>query len=105
MGWSFSNEKFSLSDELITTGLPSFVLPKDSIFKSKGFVAGFTVGVFFVICLLVLLALFLIQRKREKERKRMEMEDWELEYWMKNGGIGNFVSQLFELLDHHLGVK
>ena len=81
LGWSFSNEKFSLSDELITTGLPSFVLPKDSIFKSKGFVAGFTVGVFFVICLLVLLALFLIQRKREKERKRMEMEDWELEYW------------------------
>ncbi|KAG4945599.1 L-type lectin-domain containing receptor kinase VII.1 [Glycine soja] len=81
LGWSFSNENFSLSDELITIGLPSFVLPKDSIFKSKGLVAGFTVGVFFVVCLLVLLALFLIQRKRVKERKRLEMEDWELEYW------------------------
>ncbi|CAJ1961688.1 unnamed protein product [Sphenostylis stenocarpa] len=81
LGWSFSNENVSLSDELITTGLPSFVLPKDSIFKSKGFVAGFSVGVFLVICVLVLLALILIQRKRRRERKRQEMEDWELEYW------------------------
>jgi len=81
LGWSFSNDNVSLSDELITTGLPSFVLPKDSIFKSKGFVAGFTVGVFLVICVLVLLALILIQRKRKRERKRHEMEDWELEYW------------------------
>lgn len=81
LGWSFSNKNFSLSDELVTTGLPSFVLPKDTIFKSKGFVAGFTVGVFLVVCVLVLLGLFLIQRKRRRERKRQEMEDWELEYW------------------------
>ncbi|XP_020220922.1 L-type lectin-domain containing receptor kinase VII.1 [Cajanus cajan] len=81
LGWSFSNEDSSLSDELITTGLPSFVLPKDSIFKSKGFVAGFTIGIFFVVCVLVLLSLFLIQRKRRRYRKRQEMEDWELEYW------------------------
>ncbi|XP_047175468.1 L-type lectin-domain containing receptor kinase VII.1 [Vigna umbellata] len=81
LGWSFSNENISLSDELITTGLPSFVLPKDSIFKSKGFVAGFTVGAFLVICVLVLLALVLIERKRLRERKRQEMEDWELEFW------------------------
>ena len=70
-----------MSDELITTELPSFILPKDSIFKSKGFVAGFTVGAFLVICVLVLLALVLIHRKRLRERKRQEMEDWELEYW------------------------
>lgn len=81
LGWSFSNKNFSLSDELVTTGLPSFVLPKDTIFKSKGFVAGFTVGVFLVVCVLVLLGLFLIQSKRRRERKRQEMEDWELEYW------------------------
>ncbi|KAL2341889.1 hypothetical protein Fmac_009829 [Flemingia macrophylla] len=81
LGWSFSNKNFSLSDELVTTGLPSFVLPKDSIFKSKGFVAGFSVGIFFVVCVLLLLARFLIQRKRRRERKRQEMEDWELEYW------------------------
>ncbi|KAL1289193.1 hypothetical protein HN51_057838 [Arachis hypogaea] len=81
LAWSFSNTNFSLSEELITTGLPSFVLPKDSIFKSKGFVAGFTVGIFFVVCVFVLLAMFFIRRKRRLERKRMEMEDWELEYW------------------------
>ena len=81
LAWSFSNTNFSLSEELITAGLPSFVLPKDSIFKSKRFVAGLTVGVFFIVCLFVLLALFLIQRKRRMARKRMEMEDWELEYW------------------------
>jgi hypothetical protein len=81
LGWSFSNTNFSLSDELITIGLPSFVLPKDSIFKSKGFVAGFSVIVFFIVCVLVLLVMFLIQKKRKREKKRSEMEDWELEYW------------------------
>lgn len=81
LAWSFSNANFSLSDDLVTSGLPSFVLPKDSIFKSKGFVAGFSVGVFFIICVLVLLVLFLIQRKRKIDKKRSEMEDWELEYW------------------------
>lgn len=81
LAWSFSNTNFSLSEELVTIGLPSFVLPGNSIFKSKGFVAGFTVGIFFVICVLVLLALFLIRRKRRREREREEMEDWELEYW------------------------
>ncbi|XP_027339189.1 L-type lectin-domain containing receptor kinase VII.1-like [Abrus precatorius] len=81
LGWSFSNKNFSLSDELVTIGLPSFVLPKDSIFHSKGFVAGFTIGVFLVVCFLVLLALFFIQRNRRRARKREEKEEWELEYW------------------------
>ncbi|KAE7995705.1 hypothetical protein FH972_000476 [Carpinus fangiana] len=30
LAWSFSNSNFSLSQELVTTGLPSFVLPKGS---------------------------------------------------------------------------
>ncbi|CAI8591136.1 unnamed protein product [Vicia faba] len=81
LAWSFSNTNFSFSDEIITIGLPSFVLPKDSIFESKRFVAGFSVGVFFVVCVLVLLVLFLIQEKRKREKKRSEMEDWEMEYW------------------------
>ncbi|KAK7246503.1 hypothetical protein RIF29_41372 [Crotalaria pallida] len=81
LAWSFSNSNFSLSEELITKGLPSFVLPKDSIFNSKGFVAGFTVGVFFIICLFALLAMVLVQRMRSRARKRAAMEDWELEYW------------------------
>ncbi|KAE7995700.1 hypothetical protein FH972_000471 [Carpinus fangiana] len=44
LAWSFSNSNFSLSQELVTSGLPSFVLPKDSIFRSKGFIAVITVG-------------------------------------------------------------
>ncbi|KAK4259821.1 hypothetical protein QN277_006114 [Acacia crassicarpa] len=81
LAWSFSNSNFSLSEALITSGLPSFVLPKDSIFKSTGFIAGFTIGVFFILCFIVLVTLFLIQRRRRKAREREAMEDWELEYW------------------------
>ena len=33
LGWRFINSNFSLSDSLITTGLPSFVIPKVSILK------------------------------------------------------------------------
>ncbi|KAL0011074.1 hypothetical protein SO802_006182 [Lithocarpus litseifolius] len=78
LAWSFSNSNFSLSEMLITTGLPSFVLPKSSIVRSKGFIAGVTVGGFFGIGLG---ALFLIKRQRRRAREREEMEEWELEYW------------------------
>ena len=78
LAWSFSNSNFSLSEMLITTGLPSFVLPKSSIVRSKGFIAGVTVGGFFVIGLG---ALFWIKRRRRRARERGEMEEWELEYW------------------------
>ncbi|XP_038690659.1 L-type lectin-domain containing receptor kinase VII.1-like [Tripterygium wilfordii] len=81
LAWSFSNTKFSLSERLITTGLPSFVLPKDSVFKSKGYIAGITAGGFFVLVLCALLSLYLVKRKQRKARQREEMEDWELEYW------------------------
>lgn len=81
LAWSFSNRNFSLSEELITSGLPSFVLPKDSIFKSKGFISGVTVGGLFIIVAVVLFSLFLIKRKQRRAREREEMEDWELEYW------------------------
>ena len=78
LAWSFSNSNFSLSEMLITTGFPSFVLPKSSIVRSKGFIAGVTVGGFFVIGLG---ALFWIKRQRRRARERGEMEEWELEYW------------------------
>ncbi|KAM1384547.1 hypothetical protein PS2_036481 [Malus domestica] len=81
LAWSFSNSNFSLSESLITSGLPSFVLPKSSIFASKGFIAGITVGGFFVICILALVSLFLFKGHRRLAREREEMEDWELEYW------------------------
>ncbi|KAJ6893514.1 hypothetical protein NC652_027527 [Populus alba x Populus x berolinensis] len=44
LAWSFSNSNFSLSERLITAGLPSFVLPKDPFYRSKVFIAGATVG-------------------------------------------------------------
>lgn len=81
LAWSFSNSNFSLSEMLITTGLPSFVLPKSSIVRSKGFIAAVTVGGFFGIGLGALLTLFLIKRHRRRAREREEMEEWELEYW------------------------
>lgn len=81
LAWSFSNSNFSLSEMLITTGLPSFVLPKSSIVRSKGFIAGVTVGCFFGIGLIALFTLFLIKRQRRRAREREEMEEWELEYW------------------------
>jgi hypothetical protein len=83
LAWSFSNSNFSLSEELVTTGLPSFVLPKGSIFRSKVFIAGITVGGFFGVGLCALFALFFIKRKRRgvQVREREEMEEWELEYW------------------------
>ncbi|XP_050287012.1 L-type lectin-domain containing receptor kinase VII.1-like [Quercus robur] len=81
LAWSFSNSNFSLSEMLITTGLPSFVLPKSSIVRSKGFIAGVTVGCFFGIGLIALFTLFFIKRQRRRAREREEMEEWELEYW------------------------
>ena len=81
LAWSFSNSNFSLSEMLVTTGLPSFVLPKSSIFRSKGFIAGITVAGFFGIVVCALFSLFFIRRQRRKARERAEMEDWELEYW------------------------
>ncbi|KAK9267173.1 hypothetical protein L1049_009593 [Liquidambar formosana] len=81
LAWSFSNSNFSLSEALVTTGLPSFVLPKSSIFRSKGFIAGITVGVFFTVVFCFVVALFFIKRKRRRARERENMEEWELQYW------------------------
>ena len=81
LAWSFSNTNKNLSESLITTSFPSFVLPKGSVFKSKGFIAGITVGGFFFCALCAVLALFLIKRQRRRARERADMEEWELEYW------------------------
>ncbi|KAK4858725.1 hypothetical protein QYF36_021065 [Acer negundo] len=81
LAWSFSSSNFSLSEKLITTGLPSFVLPNIPFFKSESFIAGTKVGGFIIVVVSVLFSLFLIKRSRRKARERAEMEDWELEYW------------------------
>lgn len=81
LAWSFSNSTVNISETLITTGLPSFVLPKGSVFKSKRFIAGITVGGVFFFALCAVFASCWIKRQRRRARERAEMEDWELEYW------------------------
>ncbi|CAN1229415.1 L-type lectin-domain containing receptor kinase VII.1 [Linum grandiflorum] len=79
LGWSFSNSNFSISEGLIVTGLPSFVLKSNSIVESKGFVIGIAAGsVFVAICIGILIAVWLIKRSRRMKKKK---QDWELEYW------------------------
>ncbi|KAL7242442.1 hypothetical protein ACSBR1_014927 [Camellia fascicularis] len=58
LAWSFSNSNFSLSEALVTTGLPSFELPKSM-----------TMGLFFVAVTSSGFSLLLINRKRRRERK------------------------------------
>ncbi|KAM6550213.1 hypothetical protein CsatB_000021 [Cannabis sativa] len=81
LAWSFSNTNFSLGESLITTGLPNFVLPKDPIFRSKGFILGITLVGFVVIVVFAVLVMCLMKRQRRRAKERAEMEDWELEYW------------------------
>ncbi|KAK6934052.1 Protein kinase domain [Dillenia turbinata] len=81
LAWSFSNSNSSISEALVTTGLPSFVLPADSVFKSKGFIAGLTVGIFCSVSVCVVISWILVQRKRRKLRGREDLEEWELEFW------------------------
>ncbi|GFQ07122.1 L-type lectin-domain containing receptor kinase vii.1 [Phtheirospermum japonicum] len=79
LSWSFSNTNFSLSEGLITRGLPNFELPKTLIHRTKGFIAGLiSLGV-----LLFVMVVFLLVRMNKRIRKEREelMEDWELEYW------------------------
>ncbi|KAK0588902.1 hypothetical protein LWI29_006856 [Acer saccharum] len=81
LSWSFSNSNFSIGDALVTTNLPSFVLPQESVFRSKGFVIGVSVGaVLIVVCGVVIWAV-LLRKKREKGEGKEEIEDWELQYW------------------------
>ncbi|KAF5458464.1 hypothetical protein F2P56_022491 [Juglans regia] len=81
LAWSFSNSNFSIGDALVTTNLPSFAPPKRSVFRSKGFIVGVSVGGFFVVGCAILVYVILSRRKRTKDKETAGMEDWELEYW------------------------
>ncbi|GER31629.1 lectin kinase [Striga asiatica] len=83
LGWSFSNTNFSLSEGLITEGLPSFVLPGTPIYRTRGFIAGLsTAAVLFAIVCSTVAYMFVIRPRRKKRKNRdEEFEDWELEYW------------------------
>ncbi|KAK0588555.1 hypothetical protein LWI29_002548 [Acer saccharum] len=81
LSWSFSNSNFSIGHALVTTNLPSFVIPQESVFRSNGFVIGVSVGaVLIVVCGIVIWAV-LVRKKREKTEGKEEIKDWELQYW------------------------
>ncbi|KAG2712434.1 hypothetical protein I3760_04G125800, partial [Carya illinoinensis] len=81
LAWSFSNSNFSIGDALVTTNLPSFMPPKSSVFGSKGFIVGVSVGGVFVVGCAILVYVILSRRKRMKDKETVGTEDWELEYW------------------------
>ncbi|KAI7744548.1 hypothetical protein M8C21_022019 [Ambrosia artemisiifolia] len=81
LSWSFSNSNFSMSEGLVTEGLPSFVLPGESVVKSIGFVVGVSLGVLFVVVSCGVVGFVWVRRKRRLAKERADMEDWELEYW------------------------
>ncbi|KAK6917564.1 Legume lectin domain, partial [Dillenia turbinata] len=81
LGWSFSNSNSSISEALVTTGLPSFVLSAYSVFKSKGFTGGVTVGSFCSVSVCAVIFWILAWRERKKLREKEDLEEWELEFW------------------------
>ncbi|KAK6149919.1 hypothetical protein DH2020_017444 [Rehmannia glutinosa] len=81
LGWSFSNTNFSLSESLITKGLPKFELSNIPIHKTRGFIAGLTAGVLLFVIICSVFAFLLIRKNKGIRKKMEEMEDWELEYW------------------------
>ncbi|KAK3005460.1 hypothetical protein RJ639_016331 [Escallonia herrerae] len=81
LSWSFSNSNSSIGDALVTSNLPSFVPPKDSVLRSKGFIVGVSIGGVCVAGCGVAIYVVLIQRKRGKKEVGEDIENWELEYW------------------------
>ncbi|XP_010555118.1 PREDICTED: probable L-type lectin-domain containing receptor kinase VII.2 isoform X2 [Tarenaya hassleriana] len=80
LAWSFSNSDFSIGDALTTTNLPSFVLSKNSVIRSKGFIAGVSISSLVFIGVIGL-ALYAILVKRQRKWREEDVEDWETEYW------------------------
>ncbi|KAG5033251.1 putative L-type lectin-domain containing receptor kinase VII.2 [Glycine max] len=101
LAWSFSNSNFSIGDALVTTNLPSFVLSKESILRSTGFIVGIIVGVLFVLSAAVVIFVFFLRRKRSK-RKDEEIEDWELEYWPHRVSYEDIYSATKGFSDQHV---
>ncbi|KAL1562679.1 L-type lectin-domain containing receptor kinase VII.1 [Salvia divinorum] len=81
LAWSYSNTNFSLSEGLITAGLPSFELPGTPFHRTRGFIAGLTSGVLVVGVVCCAFVFSFVRKSRRERREREEMEDWEMEYW------------------------
>ncbi|XP_057797500.1 L-type lectin-domain containing receptor kinase VII.1-like [Salvia miltiorrhiza] len=81
LAWSYSNTNFSLSEGLITAGLPSFELPETPFYRTRGFIAGLTAGVLILGVVCCANVFLFVRKSRRERREREEMEDWEMEYW------------------------
>ncbi|KAF8094336.1 hypothetical protein N665_0365s0022 [Sinapis alba] len=81
LSWSFSNSNFSIGDALLTRNLPSFKLQDDSVFNSKGFIAGISVGAVLLLVCVVGVVLYVVRRRRRRRLEDDDVEDWETEYW------------------------
>ena len=69
MGWSFSNTNILFSNELVTTGLSSFVLPRIPVYRTVGFRVGVAVGDVLFVVVYSIVAFFFVRRRRlRKER-------------------------------------
>ncbi|KAF9590016.1 hypothetical protein IFM89_030166 [Coptis chinensis] len=81
LAWGFSNTDFLVGDRLVTSNLPSFLPPGASVFVTKGFIIGMSIGIVLFICCALLICVLLIKRRRKMKRDLEPMEEWELEYW------------------------
>ncbi|ESQ54422.1 hypothetical protein EUTSA_v10027026mg [Eutrema salsugineum] len=79
ISWSFSNSNFSIGDALVTRNLPSFQLQDDSVFKSKGFIAGVSASA--VVLLVFVIGIIFYVIRQQRRRLDDDVEDWETEYW------------------------
>lgn len=94
LAWSFSNSNFSAYRALVTSNLPSFLPKKESIFKSKGFIAGMSIGSVLLVGFLTSLYCILVRGRNKQRRDEEEdnMEEWELEYWPHRIGYSDIYS-------------
>ncbi|XP_062106005.1 probable L-type lectin-domain containing receptor kinase VII.2 [Humulus lupulus] len=79
LAWSFSNTNFSIGDALVTQNLPSFVVPKGSVLKSKGFIVGVSIGGGLLAIVLLVIGYVVLVRKTGSVEENTE--EWETEYW------------------------
>ncbi|ERN20496.1 L-type lectin-domain containing receptor kinase VII.1 isoform X1 [Amborella trichopoda] len=82
LGWSFSERNFSLSEGLVTSGLPDYRLKaKNGVIGSKAFIVGLSNGGLVVFGLILIIGFLWFRKRRNRGGEDEGIEDWEIEYW------------------------